>query len=386
MSARLISAVFPGKCPVCGTAYAKGAPIYFDKAGERGRKAWCRAHGERPAWQPESAPLFDEPEPAPKFERADMAPMTPSAPEVLRGPVGNVYIRRFESLSDLGRYVLTAQPEAMDEDARKRNRHTANEVIDGRLYGGMKWSGLDKNEHRQGEKLAVAQARLYAEGWPRGLQMLQGLLDSFSDALPAPRSVRRRRTWGDQGDSVDMGRVWSGDLSRAWSRTAAREVRCASVATIYINASLSANQPQQVAFWRGAAGVVLADILTRAGYSVEIYACTTMRGTDARTTKDAAVTLALAKAAGAPLDLSALAAICSPAATRSHAFAAQTLFYPARASDCCGYPSRLSEVAPSLINKPNAHETPVQVTSAETARAWIAARIAELENTEQAAA
>lgn len=375
MSARLISAVFPGKCPVCGTAYAKGAPIYFDKAGERGRKAWCREHGERPTWKPEPAPapLFDDPAPVVQSSRDPL--------NVQRE--GSALIAEFGSLSD---YVLATNLPAREQTNELRRRgYIEGRRVPEKVKKPYDWHGISPDEDI-GEAYGAFMARLARDGWPRGLRTIEELAREIDQPAP-PQSLRRRRTWGDQGDSVDMGRVWSGDLSRAWSRTARTSARAPRHFTVHINPNQPWFESAVQIMYRAAAGLVLADALTSAGYTVQIRLTSAVSKIEHSGSQVDLVHSTIVKPFGAPLDCSALSVIAHPLIVRALDFALRCRTIGARkVSGNMGFSAQPKHVAPQWFASNPGAVVGEYVSNAETARAWIAARIAELENPEQAAA
>lgn len=106
------------------------------------------------------------------------------------------------------------------------------------------------------------------KGYPAGVAKLSKL--TIGD-LPAPQDIRRRRVRSDQGDELDMQAVFRGDLSRAWSRTKRQSRTSVRSVSIVIDLAGNASVTSNELFWRGAAGLRLADELTTAGYSVAVY-------------------------------------------------------------------------------------------------------------------
>lgn len=130
----------------------------------------------------------------------------------------------------------------------------------GRLRG--EWYGTDTQE------------RLFEiirnNRWQDGMQRMQEALDGFTMTMPPMPTLKRRRVRGDHGDSIDMSQVWAGHLDTAWTRCAKREVNDKQFVTIcYPIVNSAASETDQM-FWRGAAILKMADILTEAGYSVQI--------------------------------------------------------------------------------------------------------------------
>jgi hypothetical protein len=104
--------------------------------------------------------------------------------------------------------------------------------------------------------------------FPAGVARVEKLRAQLD--VPAPTSIRRRLTRGPEGDSLDMGRVWNGELDRAWSR--ARRMSSVGPRRIelrVVNICTGGESANAVA-WRGVAALALSDALEGAGYSVAI--------------------------------------------------------------------------------------------------------------------
>jgi len=125
-----------------------------------------------------------------------------------------------------------------------------------------------KSEHSWLGVSSVAELRsVLQKGYPAGVAKLEQI--TVGD-LPEPQDIRRRRVRSDQGDELDMQAVYRGDLSRAWSRTKRQSRTSVRSVSIVIDLCGNANITSDQLFWRGAAGLRLANELTNAGYSVAI--------------------------------------------------------------------------------------------------------------------
>ena len=123
------------------------------------------------------------------------------------------------------------------------------------------WYGC--REAPTAEKLAA----LCLTGWRSGGDRIQEVIDRLDvPRLPSIRRVRRR---GDDGDSIEMERVYSGRLDTAWTRTVLNGPTAPRV-LIVVDAIENGNMDAEKMFWRGAAATSLCASLVRAGYSVEM--------------------------------------------------------------------------------------------------------------------
>lgn len=140
------------------------------------------------------------------------------------------------------------------------------------------------------------------ETWPEGVARMQRELDLMLD-IPPPRSIKRRATWSDQGDSLDIHKVYSGQLDTAWRKTS-RRARPASQSIVLIAPmTISRHEHADKAFWCGAAIIKLCDVLMQVGYNVSIIGMHSTRSAVSRNRAFDSVTM---KKADAPLDLGAL--------------------------------------------------------------------------------
>lgn len=145
--------------------------------------------------------------------------------------------------------------------------------------------------------------QIIAQGWPKAVSLIAEHLREFED-IPIPRSVRRRRIWTDQGDTLEQQRVWSGALDRAWQRCVKREVSAARFINVCCNVSCHARVAAHELTWRGATAIKLADLLTEAGYNVALTAIRYARADSGE--GDFLLQRVCVKAATAPLDILAV--------------------------------------------------------------------------------
>lgn len=113
---------------------------------------------------------------------------------------------------------------------------------------------------------------LIRRGWIAGREKAQKAIGEIA-RLPAVASFRRQREWAREGDSINMQRVYSGNLDRAWRRTrrAGKSVnRGHHVVRILVNVTVQWQKTAEEFFWRGAVATVLADLLEQSGRSIEI--------------------------------------------------------------------------------------------------------------------
>jgi hypothetical protein len=140
------------------------------------------------------------------------------------------------------------------ESFRKRQDHT--------------WMGLKDEVLNRDEPAVDAAKRLVRDGWRKGVDLMAEIADKIT--APTPKVIRRRQAWREHGDDVEMQRVWSGNLENAW-RTTVRDYRSGPQRVrVLIDAIESGGNGAEGMRWRGVAALKLADLLTEAGYSVQI--------------------------------------------------------------------------------------------------------------------
>lgn len=114
--------------------------------------------------------------------------------------------------------------------------------------------------------------RVIRDGWPDGVARTMTAFDTLKfDTVST--DMRRRKKRGDQGDWLDMQAVYSGNLSKAWTRTGRSKRVASRTINLLVDLAISWETDADVLFWRGAAALYLSDALTRCGYSVGIIAC-----------------------------------------------------------------------------------------------------------------
>lgn len=138
------------------------------------------------------------------------------------------------------------------------------------------WYGLEP-EFKGGKMTMQGVCDLLGKGWERGLLRMQESMDKLRNVEVRPLSIKRRNTWQDQGDTLDIHRVYSGQLDRAWQKCKRRPLAGTRNITLVCDTIESGGNDAETMFWRGAAVVTLADKLTAAGYNVEVVSAWTGR-------------------------------------------------------------------------------------------------------------
>lgn len=244
------------------------------------------------------------------------------------------------------------------------------------------WFGIDDSPNLEASINEVR--RRVIEGWAEGAERIASMAGILP---PEARSLRRRVVHAEFGNEIDIHRVYSGQLSRAWSlprrslRQAVREVTL--VVPLGVKWSISAKQ----LFWRGAAILKMADLLQKAGYAVEIVGVCAAHNIDAPGKLDMIHTVQL-KASSQPLDVSALAATCCMVGfVRIYCFRA-VASAPAQITSAMGYykEARLDKMVQhyiaSELTGQHVITAPTDLYSQRAAEDWISESVKRIEEGE----
>ena len=142
--------------------------------------------------------------------------------------------------------------------------------------------------------------------WDEGLRALDRMSSQLRDAnLAAPQSRRRCLRWdAANGDEVDFDRLRGGqDFWRTTRRSSATGP--ASITLLVDQTAACRREPMEI-LWRGAAAILLTDMLEQAGYRVELWAYNSTRSTYSSDRKTDAFVASQLKGTNDPLDRSTL--------------------------------------------------------------------------------
>jgi hypothetical protein len=237
----------------------------------------------------------------------------------------------------------------------------------GSPFGRDDWYGPDKCS-------AAVAANRALTGWPEGAKQALERLSHIQ--VQTPVSVKRRAVRADQGDELDIHAVYRGDLDHAWTTRRRRNARGPRIVRIIAQFNLTGRVAAESLFWRGAAVIKLADILTEAGYNVEITAAMASIEVD-QTSANWLITFPL-KLAQSPLDVDALAGVvCNAGFHRTYGFRAYLARWPKVRNNNAGsdHSDEGGKVIPaSDIGQDNAVRTftvPYNVTNVHSAQEWL---------------
>lgn len=162
------------------------------------------------------------------------------------------------------------------------------------------WTGCDSAEQF---------AKRIKQGWVDGAERLMKLPIKEVE----PTSIRRIRYRGEQGDDLDIHRVYRGELDTAWEyRKRGSRSSVGRHITIVCNIAANCNVSADKLFWRGASALRLAETLESAGYCVRLVAGMGASGIDSDGNVDNGYLFEI-KSPDQPIDIANLASIvCLP--------------------------------------------------------------------------
>lgn len=214
---------------------------------------------------------------------------------------------------------------------------------------------------------------LIRSGWQDGLQRVNDSLGSIAPDIAQPLDLRRKTVWGEQGDELDIHRVYCGQLASAWRKQARPARRSVRHISLGVDCLILGNISAEVLFWRGAAVIRLCDLLTEFGYIVSVVSGFRGRTVQGHENLDCVVTV---KQPDQPVSLSDLAACTAlPAFFRSvgHRWIA---IHAARISGSSGVHAR-------GVNLTMAdYVASGSITSLASASTWILDVVAKINSTE----
>jgi hypothetical protein len=139
----------------------------------------------------------------------------------------------------------------------------------GLSYMGSQWLGGPRSAKEFMDKVR--------NGWPELRQELAAMMEGIELELPqVPNRAdmrRRKRHRDDHGDTLDMTRVWNGDIGRAWERPVREDVHTVSTkrVTVCVDVMSHAGITNSEAMWRAALAVALCDSLAKTGRVFEVW-------------------------------------------------------------------------------------------------------------------
>ena len=161
------------------------------------------------------------------------------------------------------------------------------------------------------------------DGYPAGEDRLRAFHEDVAAKLPRALGFMRTKHRGEHGDEVDVHAMLRGAHDKAWTRST-RAIRAGSgILRLCVDIGGNAHQSASALQWRGLAGAAMAEVMRKAGYSVEIVACFAVSNPSDKSGFGNAAVSCVVKPRTALIDFGQLAAtVCLPAFFRTLGFAA----------------------------------------------------------------
>lgn len=147
--------------------------------------------------------------------------------------------------SQAGKYQYDVQREALGKiasDVRKRM-----------------FFGADEPTARQ----------IVLNGFPEGAKAVQELAAKIKEVIPPPKSRRRMRKWGEEGDEVGIER-YIAQNENMWQSTHRKLCNACGLVELVVPWGLDCGASFNQLKWAGAAALAVTDLLEQADYSVEV--------------------------------------------------------------------------------------------------------------------
>lgn len=132
---------------------------------------------------------------------------------------------------------------------------------------GAHWWGMTPKRDGTATTIKDVQA-VVAEGWIEGMSRVWDRMKALE--VPWVPSIKRRLTWTDEGDHLDMSRVYAGQIDVAWQKGKRREGSGPRAVRIVVDNCYHAGESPDEMQWRGIAAIAVAEALTEAGHNVEL--------------------------------------------------------------------------------------------------------------------
>jgi len=154
-------------------------------------------------------------------------------------------------------------------------RHMAQSVPFSNQYNQRKVQSFLTNPN--GDWLGIeggAPAALAAlvDGYPAGENLVRHFHDQIACHLPRALGHHRAKRRGNFGDEVDVHSVLRGAFDRAWTSSTRAIRKGTGILRLVVDIGANDHTSAEELRWRGIAGLALAEVMGKAGYSVEIVA------------------------------------------------------------------------------------------------------------------
>ena len=110
--------------------------------------------------------------------------------------------------------------------------------------------------------------KIVSEGWKDGAERIEELGQQIE--VVKAKSIKRRTIRGASGQTLNMSAVYSGNLSKCWTSRRRSGAIGPKKISILFQVGANSDVDAERLFWRGAALAKVSEVLSEAGYSVQI--------------------------------------------------------------------------------------------------------------------
>ena len=351
---KLITAKFPSRCATCGGNIEAGASIWFDGDAPKGNKTHHEACRAIPKPEAKSGPKPAPPAPAQAAPAECKALAGVTQTLAAKHPGKNAFVH--EHFDDLAAFM---SPRPM----MPVNFKAATEQFSRQKATG--WYGLPN---------ANAVVDAIHDGWPDGAKRMLDSLGRVNRTIEV-QSIRRVLCRDDHGDEFDIHRCYSGGFDRAWTRRKRGPRRTTSGIAVVLNSTANGGVQAEALFWRGAVALCLTDLLSEAGYSVQMIVGMSTMACDEETYSVNYQYTVNVKTAEQQLDIEALAAATALTGFFRVGGFRKILEQPFAVACGLGYAGSLKL---RKLDLENPIHVPDGIFGLEAAQSWLAKTVAEL--------
>lgn len=192
----------------------------------------------------------------------------------------------FDSVADM---LSTANKSQKIKYHREDDGGVTRSEFIGRYF--ISWEDCFKKSHEP-----------YQDGIDTVMHMIEEI-ENGDMPLPKPKNIKRRGIWSeDDGDDVSLDRMRNGDAF--WRKMQRREVTGSQTVSVFCTVNAPGSYDSSKLLWRGVAAIVLAHLLEKAGYRVELFGV--QYNMDTFTNHDSLFASCCLKRANQPLDIASI--------------------------------------------------------------------------------
>jgi hypothetical protein len=127
------------------------------------------------------------------------------------------------------------------------------------------------------EGAAPAALAALTQGYPEGERAVMKFHEQIKADLPRAEGHHRAKRRGSFGDELDVHAVNRGQLDKAWTSSTRAIRKGTGILRLVVDVGANGHTSADELRWRGIAGLSLAEVMGRAGYSVELVAAFAVR-------------------------------------------------------------------------------------------------------------